>query len=932
MTSIVKLGDRSRRSLRRRKTATFAAAFCGLIVAVLPVAILPTVDARASGSIPADCTSPAATSVNGSTFSASETLCRTFFDQGLVDQRTFSATVSDTAGLRNGQVVTVSWTGAHPTGGIISAEQHSQAAQQEYPVVLMECRGHDLLGSPITPEDCWTASSQERSASASGGQDPPQWSLDMNNSAADQGTEVNVPSPVPQSCSGLVGDNYWVPFAAANGTVYPVGLNGCAGEPPEMISRQDPTIIPSDTTYAYTALNGTGTSKFTIATAETNASLGCSTTVPCSLVIVPIEGISCNANPAAPPQNTCESTGTFPPGSINTGGNPFPPAKSVTGSFWWSGSNWDRHISVPLNFATPADACKSSSQAPLQFYGSELLDQAAQQWNPYFCLGHLFNANEVQLAEPQAKRLLQQNEIEAAIQAAPPPTSPDQPAFFTTPTVQAPIAVSGFAISYVIDNADGTPYTKLQLDPRLLAKLLTESYYGTPAIQTGDTAISNNPQNIYADPEFQALNPTLNVPIGVQQAPAASLFSILTQSDVVWSLTSYISADPEARAWLDGRPDPWGMVVNPAYKGVQLPAESWPLLDTSTAGPDYSVTSNPFCYATLGAGSAREPDRPLIDNPQDTLARVAYNLEYAIAASLITCNNDLVTPTYLQLGAEDIGFRFLIGVVSLPQAREFDLYTASLQTQGPEVQTMDQAKFVAGRVFVAPDDNSLKSAASLLQPDPVSGSWAFPYGDFPGNPIAKNAYPGTTLISADVPTQGLSAQDAADYGKYLSFAVTDGQTPGSDVGQLPLGYLPMTTANGLGSEVAYTTDAAAAVAAQGGYVPSVTSPSPPPQPHAPPPATTTKPATSGAVPYSSSGYTGGLSAAGTSTGTAVANATPPTSSAVQLVQPAGAITRTPGFFVAGLGGLALPLAFGVAVLGGGLSAFAWWRRRKLMQP
>ena len=47
-------------------------------------------------------------------------------------------------------MITVSWSGAHPTGGIISTEQFASlpgipsAADQEYPVVLMECRRHRL--------------------------------------------------------------------------------------------------------------------------------------------------------------------------------------------------------------------------------------------------------------------------------------------------------------------------------------------------------------------------------------------------------------------------------------------------------------------------------------------------------------------------------------------------------------------------------------------------------------------------------------------------------------------------------------------------------------------------------------------------------------------------------------------------------------------
>ena len=70
---------------------------------------------------------------------------------------------------------------------------------------------------------------------------------------------------------------------------------------------------------------------------------------------------------------------------------------------------------------------------------------------------------------------------------------------------------------------------ELRLDPRLLAKLMTESYYGTTNVQsnwqvTGEppgsgpdqcpancnsayAAMAHNPQSIFDDPEFLALNP-----------------------------------------------------------------------------------------------------------------------------------------------------------------------------------------------------------------------------------------------------------------------------------------------------------------------------------------------------------------------------------------------------------------------------------------
>ena len=87
----------------------------------------------------------------------------------------------------------------------------------------------------------------------------------------------------------------------------------------------------------------------------------------------------------------------------------------------------------------------------------------------------------------------------------------------------------------------------------------------------------------------------------------------------------------------------------------------------------------------------------MIDNPQENLANVAYNMQYSIAASLTACNDNPLTPEYTELGPELLGDRFLIGLVSLPDAEEFDLDTAALQTYAsPERETDSGAQFAAG--------------------------------------------------------------------------------------------------------------------------------------------------------------------------------------------------------------------------------------------
>ena len=69
----------------------------------------------------------------------------------VVDSRTISLSVSQTANLRGRQEIQVSWSGAHPTGGIVADPNSIDAQQEEYPVVLLECRGTESPPAGGTP-------------------------------------------------------------------------------------------------------------------------------------------------------------------------------------------------------------------------------------------------------------------------------------------------------------------------------------------------------------------------------------------------------------------------------------------------------------------------------------------------------------------------------------------------------------------------------------------------------------------------------------------------------------------------------------------------------------------------------------------------------------------------------------------------------------
>lgn len=220
----------------------------------------------------------------------------------------------------------------------------------------------------------------------------------------------------------------------------------------------------------------------------------------------------------------------------------------------------------------------------------------------------------------------------------------------------------------------------------------------------------------------------------------------------------------------------------------------------------------------------------LVASPVSSFEAVSLNLQFTVDPSQTVCGGTAGALKLVAVGPESPAFNlWQMSLVPLGDVAQYHFDAAALQTQ---VSPGAPSKFTdaTGRSFVGPSDSSLQAAAALLNPNESEGTWDFPYSAFHSGSSAATAYPGTMLLSLDVPVTGLPASDAQDYGKLLQFAAASGQIPGSGVGQLPAGFLPMTSANGLSPEAAYTISAAKAVAAQSGAVPPLIPP---------PPATTT---------------------------------------------------------------------------------------------
>lgn len=838
---------------------------------------------------------------------------------------TVNLTVDRTTNLRSLQLIHVSWSGARPTAGIVGDQNSDLAQNEEYPMVLLECRGEDSASAPtakrLTPNTCWTQFADERFSY--GYNNYPAWRSDAMASAASRAAIVGAPATESTQCKNILigtANQHWLPFAGADGSNFQGGPFGCAGLAPEAAPTNLSSLsLPSNETFAATSLSGTGQTEFDVFTGEDHNSLGCSQSVPCSLVAIPIEGINCDATGALLPsasqptgsdltdaQTNCQTGGNFKPGQTYPAGKSG--ADAVDGTLWWSPSNWNNRITVPLTFAPPDNACGlANTQTPINVYGSELLIQATTQWAPHFCLDpKLFNFNHVQTPEPQAANLLNTDNIEAAFISRPPDGG------FTSPTVKAPVAITGFGIAFAVDDANGHPLAQLRLDARLIAKLLTESYPDLPLVKSTDSALAPNPYNIAFDPEFQALNP--NIPQKLQDA-ASTLLALNTDSDVIWALTSYINADPDARAWLAGQADPWGMTVNPAYKNIALPVNNWPLLDAFK--PAFSFGVNPCFY------SNPVPYLPLVASPTARLFSIGQDMQFALAQSQTVCVTPSPDPGSLAgakvvaQGRQQVGARFMLGVVSLGDAAREGLHLASLETQ-KSLSAADKFIDGSGRTFVAPAQASLLAAAKLLTPDTASGTWAIPYATMRSDAAGSQAYPGTMVVYLAAPTRGLKAADAGDLSKLITFAATAGQRPGTMQGTLPEGYLPMTAATGLVQLANYSQLAACDVAAQRGIVPALSAQfsgqcltaSPTPAPGSTTRTTSTSASSSSGAAVGSTAATG--TGSGASTHPKASPSANPSGSAITSAAAAGYTSR----LGTGAVGAALPVLTGLVVVAG----------------
>jgi len=689
------------------------------------------------------------------------------------DFKNLKVTVSQTQNLAH-QAVTVNWTGGKPTGG-------GNGFFTNF-VQIMQCYGDANSGpqpenceygaSNLNPTGSTTSSPWGRGGSRCAPGTPsttnPLPTAEGNSAAGgcDPG-ESGFPSHLDPGASTENPPTYTVPFVPV-GTSLKAWPNRTADSGTNRrLSDYFDTYSSNEVETAGTGSDGTGVQNFQLLTATESQGLGCGELEPsgaprdCWLVLVPRGGYDPNGYHHLP-----------------TSAVPFIHESPL------SASNWARRIQIHLGFRPLGSVCPIGAQER-EIIGTELAARAMFSWQ--VALNRTARCKVIYgySAAPQASNAVQLSNPEGVGMALTP--TPVDFGGAGPPLVYAPVAVAAMTVPFHISQSRvGTGALEeitspVKLTPRLLAKTLTQSYkndlvdynpsHSTPQHPAqGPPWAKNNPADISHDPEFQRLNPDIGT-WGAVNAPTGPLLT-LDHSSINAQVWSWIQSDPSARAWLNGAPDENGIVVNPNYRAVHLgdpPAnDSFPRADSTCArqGVDANEPQQGACALDL---------LPYVNSLDEAATRVQ-------AASIKSArgwdtNANGGTGGYASV-RELPGATFESSITDSADLANYRLVPASLcNASGGNCAALNSDSVAVAVDSAKPD------GTGLLRVDPAN----------PAGHSGQSAYPLVSVIYAAVRTNQdpVALRDDATLLDYIAGA---GQTPGTDSGQLPPGYLPLPNA------------------------------------------------------------------------------------------------------------------------------------------
>ncbi|MEU8259065.1 hypothetical protein AB0C02_00350 [Micromonospora sp. NPDC048999] len=634
-------------------------------------------------------------------------------------------TVAQTKALTS-QGVVVSWTGGKP-----SVRRGDDPAATNY-LQLMQCWGPDPA-APDFRETCQVGGSSVPARAPSA----------MDPRCSDE---------VGKPCESLPMDAQMVPFRPVEGKPTPHGgaaqpwpRKACG--PPELkvtcpsteadvLADYYSVYTTNEIPKAVTAADGTGRVVFEMQTDVEAPHLGCGSPghLTCWLVIVPRGDHDRSKNPT----------------------------EQIEGSPLGARVFQDA-IPVPLQFQ-PVGAFCSLERAERRTTGTELVAGAMLSWQPALCEndGPVFGYSTA--ADDNAGRQVLAPDGPGLVFTSDPVVSPpDGPRL-----VHAPVALSAVVIAFNIDfrvdpgttdSRAGRMLREVNLTPRLVAKLLTQSYKRDipGSNQQVYEYLQDNPRTLRLDPEFIEANPQFDGFTAI--ATFDGLMVPIGNSAIAREVWRWILADPDARAWLEGKPDEHGMVVNKEY----LPLFATGSAPTNFPREDLNCDTPPkqdkYCALDL---------RPY----QGSFAEAGYQTLRADAKNRTSWDpNAFPKAAYKAFPPQQVTQRFAASITDAATAARYGLFTARLRNRAGE--------------FVAPTDQSVLAAAAATVPSGTAGVREIdPKASIPG------AYPlGMVTYAVGDTTEEQAAR--RDYANLIRYAVGTGQNPGVQRGQLPGGYVPL---------------------------------------------------------------------------------------------------------------------------------------------
>jgi len=591
-----------------------------------------------------------------------------------------------------------------------------------------------------------------------------------------------------------------------------------AGPRPAVVKNALLDILDPATTNEITSArvdaNGTGTFDFETQSSSQAPQLGCGRDghLRCWLVIVP-RGTVFGGDGAQCSSLSDPANGDLPyqkgrPNSFQ-GGSPINPKCDY----------WDNRIVVPLDFVKVGTSCEVGS-SEFRVIGSQLMVSAMSSWQPDLCRNlkatYSFSTNADSVARGQILDGLAPVAFTGLpISAGELETDQDRATLAKATLTYAPVAISGAVIAFYAEFGNGRQ-VNLNLSPRLMAKLLTQSYRFTVPSNSSDPAknVAHLPirnqaiRFLFQDPEFRALNPSnfsdFNFnPAIVLPGPGGA--------DAVRQVWRWIQADADAVSFLDGNVDPVsGMSLNPYYLPKGHPNAMVPTFtdagEFATDGAGVTVmrlvgltnidgTPRKLSTAPLNTFSKDDESKvPLKLTAErsrfDTLQFSPYTetlLTGAVQAfranpnartvwdpSRINAAGDI--GDWVSSGIQQPGQKFVITITDSPSAIRYGLSTASLELpNSTQLSTPSPGGLAAALSALAPT-----SLDAVKQVDPAL--------------VTAGGYPLTMVTYAVVNLTKSTPASRASATAMLAQITTSGQVSGSATGQLPAGYLPLTTA------------------------------------------------------------------------------------------------------------------------------------------